>query len=355
MERKLASIQVISEIKPIEGADMIECARVNGWDVVVRKNEFKVGDKVIYFEIDSWIPHELFPSLSKGKEPREYNGIKGERLRTVRLRGQLSQGLILSPTYETVFGCEVVKNDLSSSDTGADVTELLGVQKWEAPVPAQLQGQVVGLFPSQYIKSDQERAQNLTDKLFTKEGLARRYEITLKLDGSSCSVYQKNDGSVGVCSRNLELKVNEENKDNSFIRAVKKTGLFEVMADPEFAGLMIQLELMGPGIQGNRENLPELDLYAFNIQRLGHTMIQPKERIEVIKRMWDKGATFKICPIAYENVSLSELEIWNIDQLKKFADRNSLVNDVAEGFVFKQVDGDFQFKIINDRFLLNEK
>lgn len=355
MERKLASVQVISNIRPIEGADAIECARVNGWDVVIKKGEFNVGDKVIYCEIDSWVPNKLAPFLSKGKEPRVYNGVKGERLRSIKLRGQISQGLILPCKFsETVEG-ELVEYDLSFNNVGEDVTEVLGIQKWEAPIPMHLVGKAEGLFPSAYMKSDQERAQNLVDELFTKEGLDRRYEITLKLDGSSCSIYQKDDGTVGVCSRNLELKVNEENANNSYIYAAKKTGLLDIMADPEFAGLMVQCELMGPSVQGNREKLPDLDLYMFNIQRKGHIMLTPSERIKIIKKMWDKGATFKICPIAYENVSLRELEIWNIDKLKAFADRPSLVADVAEGFVFKQVDGDFQFKIINDKFLLSEK
>ena len=89
--RKLASIAEITYIKPIEGADAIECAIVNGgWPVVVKKGEYQVGDVAIYLEIDSWVPHKLAPFLSKGQEPREYNGVKGERLRTVKLRGPLS-------------------------------------------------------------------------------------------------------------------------------------------------------------------------------------------------------------------------------------------------------------------------
>jgi RNA ligase (TIGR02306 family) len=95
MTRKMASIRVIDSIKPIEGADAIECAMIGGWSVVIKKGEFKVGQLAVYCEIDSWIPTELAPFLSKGKEPREFEGIKGERLKTVKLRGQLSQGLLL--------------------------------------------------------------------------------------------------------------------------------------------------------------------------------------------------------------------------------------------------------------------
>jgi RNA ligase (TIGR02306 family) len=96
MTRKLASVQEITYIKPIPDADAIECAIVNGgWPVVVKKGEYNVGDLAIYLEIDSWVPYELAPFLSKGKEPREYNGVKGERLKTVKLCGALSQGLLL--------------------------------------------------------------------------------------------------------------------------------------------------------------------------------------------------------------------------------------------------------------------
>lgn len=95
MTRKLASIQRIEEIKDIENADAIQAYRVLGWWVVDRKGQHKVGDLVIYLEIDSWVPYELAPFLSKGQEPREYNGVKGERLRTIKLRGTTSQGLLL--------------------------------------------------------------------------------------------------------------------------------------------------------------------------------------------------------------------------------------------------------------------
>lgn len=96
IKRKLASIQRIEEIRDIENADAIQAYRVLGWWVVDKKGAHKVGDLVVYCEIDSWIPHELVPFLSKGHEPREYNRVKGERLRSIRLRGQISQGLLLS-------------------------------------------------------------------------------------------------------------------------------------------------------------------------------------------------------------------------------------------------------------------
>lgn len=182
IKRKLASIQKIEEIKPIEGADAIEAYRVLGWWVVSKKDEFKVGDLVCYFEIDSWIPHELAPFLSKGNEPREYNGVKGERLRTIRLRGQVSQGLLLP--IHTVWTKHVDFHKFPEANTwdwqsdwtddeviGLDVTAILGIQKWEAPLPAQLQGQAKGTFPTSLIpKTDQERCCDESTTVLTING-----------------------------------------------------------------------------------------------------------------------------------------------------------------------------------------
>ena len=84
--RKLATIQCIAEVKTIENADKIVAYRINGWWVVDSKDKYQVGDVVVYCEPDSWVPHELAPFLSKGKEPREFEGVKGERLRTQKFK-----------------------------------------------------------------------------------------------------------------------------------------------------------------------------------------------------------------------------------------------------------------------------
>ena len=96
MTRKLARIVKIDNLLPIEGADRIEVAQIGGWQVVVKKNEFKKGGFAVYFEIDSWIPNSIAPFLTKeGKEPKEFDGVKGERLKTVKLRKVISQGLLI--------------------------------------------------------------------------------------------------------------------------------------------------------------------------------------------------------------------------------------------------------------------
>ena len=162
MTRKMASIRKIDDIRPIEGADAIECAVIGGWTVVVKKGEFQPGDLAVYCEIDSWIPTELAPFLSKGKEPREFNGVKGERLKTMKLRGQISQGLLLPLS---VFPHSLGSFYTTDKTVGEDVSHWLGIQKWEMAVPAQLAGQVRGNFPSAIPKTDQERCQNLVKEI----------------------------------------------------------------------------------------------------------------------------------------------------------------------------------------------
>ena len=158
--RKLATIRRIDELNPIEGADAIECAVVGGWKVVAQKGLYNVGDLAVYFEIDSWIPTLLAPFLSKGKEPRVFEGVQGERLKTIKLRGQLSQGLLLPLAEIDKFF--TTKPHWSEDE---DLTEILNIKKWEKPINAQLAGVCRGNFPSLIPKTDQERVQNLKKEI----------------------------------------------------------------------------------------------------------------------------------------------------------------------------------------------
>lgn len=194
--RKLASIRKITKLEPIVGADMIETATVDGWKVVVKKGEFQVNSPIIYFEIDSWIPHNIAPFLSKGNPPREYNNILGERLKTIKLKGQISQGLILPISI------------LNRADfkLGDDVSEELNIHKYEPPIPAQLAGICKSTRPSFVPKTDQERTQNI----FNDIDFSVTWEVSEKMEGSSMSVYY-NDGEFGVTSRNIDLLETDHN------------------------------------------------------------------------------------------------------------------------------------------------
>ena len=221
--RALASIRKIGEITPIPEADRIEVVAVDGWKVVAQKNLYKTGDLACYFEVDSWIPSKVAPFLTKPEHfPKVYNEVEGERLKTVKLRGQVSQGLLL-PMQEVYDYLSSVDADISGEE-GEDLTEILGIQKWEPTLPAQLAGQAKGLFPTFIRKTDQERIQNLLRHFEAyKDEL---FEESIKLDGSSMTVYQNNE-DFGVCSRNLDLR---ETEGNSFWDMTNKLNLREKLA-----------------------------------------------------------------------------------------------------------------------------
>jgi RNA ligase (TIGR02306 family) len=344
--RKLASIKPITYIKPIEGADAIECAIVDGgWPVVIRKDEYKVGDIAVYFEIDSWVPHELAPFLSSGKEPREYNSVKGERLRTVKLRGQVSQGLLLP------LDClGSIANDVS---VGEDVSHILNIQKWEPPIPAQLQGTMKGNFPHFIPKTDQERCQNLRREIF-EEHKDEIYEVTVKLDGSSTTIYVK-DGEVGVCSRNIDLI---ETEGNSFWKAARDQNIIEPLLElckekgEEYA---IQGELIGESIQGNPEKLQGQRFYLFDIYSITCSQyLKTGERYSILDKLKRMGVDVEHVPIM-EPLRITD-SMNSIDDLLEFAEGPSLNPQTKrEGLVFKSWESDFTFKAIANSYLLKHK
>lgn len=353
IQRKLASVRKITEVRPIPDADAIECAIVGGgWPVVVKKGEFQVGDLAIYFEIDSWIPHELAPFLSKGKEPREYNGAKGERLRTVKLRGQLSQGLLLPlTTWAPKQRPWTIEEE--QFEEGSDLTEYLSIQKWEAPIPACLAGQVRGNFPSFIPKTDQERCQNLVSEIF-EEHKGERFEATLKFDGSSCTIYVR-DGDIGVCSRNLDLK---ETEGNSFWRASREQGIIDALAgyhEQTKANLALQMELIGEGIQGNQEGIKGQRPYLFDVYNIDQqSYLEPVARRSFLSDCLVPlfGANLEHAPVLEECVIVSE-RFSNVEELLAYADGPSMnPNAKREGVVFKSLDSDFTFKAISNQWLL---
>lgn len=343
--RKMASIRSIDNIEPITGADSIEVATVGGWKVVVKKGEFKTNDLVVYLEIDSWVPTSLAPFLSKGKEPKVFNGVEGERLQTVKLRGQISQGLLLP------IDCTTISDGEGSVSEGDDVTEFLGIQKWERPLPTQLQGQAKGNFPSFIRKTDQERCQNLQKNIFV-DWKDLEWEISLKLDGSSLTGYY-NNGETGICSRNLELMDNDENSGNSFIQTFNSSGLKDAIKSIG-RNVAVQGEMMGEKIQGNRENLTGTILFIFDVFDIDNQQyMTPQDRLEFINLLFKNGYTGDIAPILNSKTTLHNIGISNITDLLSFADGESINNPVREGVVFKCVtNGDISFKAISNKFLL---
>jgi RNA ligase (TIGR02306 family) len=338
--RKMATIRVIDALNPIDGADAIECATVGGWKIVVKKGEYSVGDRAVYCEIDSWIPTKLAPFLSKGKEPREYEGIKGERLRTVKLRGQLSQGLLLN--------LDQVIPETHSFDEDADVSEHLGITKWELPMNAQLAGMAKGNFPSEIPKTDQERAQNLVEEIRVSAEAGTKFEVTEKLEGSSMTVYLIR-GEFGVCSRNLDLK---ETEGNAFWATARKEDIEDKMRIAGMNNFAIQGELIGPGIQGNIYKLskPEFRVFdMYNIQTGAYLV--PHER-----RAFIKVLDLLHVPVMYVD---KDLGVGSVEEILQWTEAKSVMGDIngpqREGIVFKEVNGGMTFKAISNKYLLGEK
>jgi RNA ligase (TIGR02306 family) len=340
--RKLARIIRIDEVNPIPDADAIEVATVGGWKVVVKKNEYKAGELAVYFEIDSWIPHHLAPFLTKsGQYPKVYNGVEGQRLRTIKLRGQLSQGLLMP--------IGILMDVLSLGDfvrltEDEDVSEELNIQKWEAPVSAQLAGVSKGSFPSFIRKTDQERIQNLKREYaeWQEEGLV--WEMTEKLDGSSMTVFV-NEEESGVCSRNLNLKESEE---NAFWKVAIRENLIDKIKSTG-KNIALQGELVGPGIQGNKYNLSDIDFYLFDIYDIDkQEYYTPEQRWMLVLQLGLKHA-----PILSHELNFKENE-WTIENVLINAEIKSLLNKQteAEGVVFKSLDGKHSFKAISNKFLL---
>jgi len=349
-ERKMATIRKIAEIQAIPEADKICAYRVDGWWVVEVVGKYVVGDLVVYAEPDSWIPHELAPFLSKGHEPRTFNSIAGEKLKTVRLRGQLSQGLLmpLEPT------CANIESMLFE---GLDVSFPLNIQKWEAVIPSELAGQAAGNFPRFIPKTDQERCQNLYEDIFIKNADAY-YEITTKLDGTSFTAFYA-DKEEGVCSRNWELKLDGANENNSMVRMFIDSGLQSVFRQLN-RNLAIQGELCGPNIQANKEQLKSVKLFVFDIFDIDNNCyLIPSERHKLMEELWlfgvDRDMVQHVPVIAYSANLYDTLGITTMDQLLKFADGPSLNAAIREGVVFKRIDGKFSFKAINNRWLLKNE
>ncbi len=321
--RKLATIKQVTAINPIPGADAIEVAEVDfGWKVVVKKGEFDVYDFAVYLEVDSWVPHDLAPFLTKpGHSPKEFKGVLGQRLKTIKLRGQLSQGLLLP----------------LSVLNGRPVEEL-GLIKWEKEIPANMAGTVRGNFPALIPKTDQERVQNIVKTVFNEH--YQMYEVTEKLEGSSMTVY-KIDGKVGVCSRNIDLV---EDDENTFWRVAKLTGATDVIPD-NFA---IQGELIGPGIQGNIYGLTYHRFLVFDIYDISRgEYLKPYDRQELVDTLG-----LEHVPI----IDYSSLKEDNLETLLDYADGMSkLASTQREGLVFKSTYGGLTFKVISNRYLLKEK
>ena len=335
-DRKLASVVKIVDIQPIPGADAIVVATVKGWKVVVKVNEYKVGDLAVYYEIDSFLPvRPQFEFLRKSSFKR-MGSSEGFRLKTIRLRGQISQGL-LTPIPEGI----------SNPKEGDDLTEALGIVKYEPPIPAQLAGKIKGTFPSFIPKTDEIRIQNFENEVgFSPVG--ERAYVTEKLDGTSFTCYF-NNGVFGVCGRNWELS---ETSDNSLWRMANLLQLKEKMTK-HGKNIALQGELIGAGINGNLYGLSDHKLFFFT----GYD-IDKGRRMFFDELEWVLfGLDLQMVPVLekYGFVIPNESNI--VDYMLKYAEGKSVLNMEVdrEGVVVRGLEREFSFKAISNTYLLGSK
>ena len=334
-ERKLASIQTILSLNPIAGADAILLAKVLGWELVVKKTEFQVGDRCVYFEIDSVLPIAQWNDHLR-KEPN-----KPLRIKTIRLRGQLSQGLAMPMSIIPTGEYEV----------GQDVTELVGVTKYEPVVPAHLSGMAKGNFPAFLHKTDETRLQS--EPRVLDEAISKGLVLvgTLKMDGTSFTAYRR-DTEFGVCSRNLDLK---ETEDNAHWRMARKLKLEEILRG-EPRNFSIQGEIVGPSIQANRLGLSESKLYLFNLfdidtgKYLSHTELSA----------FAEKHGLKVVPTVYRLDFGGVVGPRDVNHLLNIANNLNYDNGTpAEGIVWRSMcethsdvlKGRLSFKTISNRYL----
>lgn len=364
--RKLASLVRIQAVEPIVDTDRLSVATMEGkgWKVVVGRNDFEPGDTAVYFEIDSALPNEDRYAFLRDRCLKKFMTKGGAllkeciRIRTVKLRGVISQGLLMPCTTETFP--EVYETYACPLPEGADLTELLHVEHFDelkaalAPQSGNpVSADAMGSFPSFIPKTDEERIQNLVEYFETQK--ERYFEVTNKDDGSSITMFWSptNDPEhpFGVCSRNLRLK--PEKADGTvplpWLMAAKygvEKKLSEI-ADGEFA---FQGELIGPGIQSNRDLFTEHEWHVFRVWDIANQrFLQPLEARALCANLGLK----------YVTVVAESLQVFKyydtVDKLLAFAEGKTARGNEREGLVFKAVDEPYlSFKAVSNRYLLKQ-
>lgn len=345
--RKLASIQRIWKIEPIEGADRIELAHVLGWQCVVNKGQFREMDMAVYFEVDSFLPLAPEFEFLRASSYRKTD-IMGEgfRLRTMKFRGQISQGLLLP-----VGAFPAIPAD---AELGTNVTELLGVKKWEIEERITTGGTMIGTLPYDIPHTDETRVQAEPELIQEFAGL--EYYISTKMDGSSHSVGIDENG-FHVTGHNYEYK---DDGNSPFYELVKSMDLQAKMeafaADNHLSTFTIQGELCAPGIQKNRLKLTKPAWYVFTVRENG-------KRVGLTKML-------EICEtLQLESVPIEETgtnlpaKYPTVEALLERADGNYPKGGKKEGIVIRPtepvycelISAALSMKVVSNKYLLKNE
>lgn len=342
--RKLASVQNVWKVEPIEGADKIELAHVLGWQCVINKGTIQPMEKAVYFEIDSFLPVEPRFEFLRASSFRN-SDIMGEgfKLKTMKFRGQISQGLLLPLSQFPEINPD--------TEVGTGVAELLKVRKWEIEERATTNGTIAGSLPYDVPKTDETRVQN--EPGLIQEFKDKEYYISTKMDGSSHSISVDENG-FHVTGHNWEYK---DDDSNSFYKLVKERGWVEKIkayaAEHNIMPFTLQGELCAPGIQRNRLKLIKPEWYVFTVRENGKR-IGLKEMLKVCKE------------IGIETVPIEEIgynfpeKYPDVDAILERADGDYPNGGKKEGIVIRPIDPVFSqtisaslsMKAVNNKYLL---
>lgn len=236
---------------------------------------------------------------------------------------------------------------------GLNVTEFLGIQKWEKPIPAELRGLMKGDFPSFIPKTSEERIQNLTKQI--PKFVGKSFSIEEKLHGTSMSVYIK-DNEFGVCSRNVELKESETNSYWKTAHNQDLLGILNKMFEVTKHEYALQGELIGEGINGNMYNIKGHRFCLFNIFDITEQRyLEPVVRENVWMNFCKDYSDYH-CPILNRLFVFREQH--TIDHVLKMVEHKSVLNNKvwAEGWVFKcNEDPSIHFKAVSNKFLCSSE
>jgi RNA ligase (TIGR02306 family) len=253
---KLASIEIINNILPIVDTDELVIVTILSWQVIVKKNQYKIGDYCIYIPIDTIVDPtcECFKFLADSKNP-----VKKFKVDTIKINGLFSQGLvipILHYSYEPIVG--------------TDVSEFFGVLKYEKQ--SSKDDKIGKPFPIKIISKTDESNLNNNPKLLLELNGKESY-MTLKMDGTSLTVINNKEEFI-ICSRNLIVE--EDNYIHKFVNMInlkKKItdASLNIAIQGELCGQAsdtIYPDIKGPIINGNQMGLSHYKLYIFTIKNL---------------------------------------------------------------------------------------
>lgn len=358
--RKLASIRTIADIQPIPNKDRIVLAIVDGWSVIVKKDEYQAGDKTIFVEPDSVLPE---------KPEFEFLRKNNFRIKTMKMSGVISQGIC--------FPLEMLPK--GNYEVGQDVTNLMEIKQYERTMDTErdtsdntrkkfqhpifqylfkykffrdllLPKRQNKGFPEFIAKTDETRVQNIPHLLKDKD---IKYIVREKIDGQSGTFFlrkankkwfwQKQGYDFGVCSRNLRLWNKNDNSSQWFVAKEYnlESVLEDLIGDNEFVA--IQGECVAPKVQGNKYKVSEPDIYAFNL-------IYPNGKVDCLEgeRILNKY-NIKWCPLIDINFELPN----SVKEVLEYANGTSKVhNTLREGLVLRNYSKNISFKAVSPDWLI---